>query len=208
MTITLFIIILTGVISYLSFQNDDLMEKLIHRPYVEAQDKQLYRLVTAGFLHADWTHLLINLYVFYSFGGYVESWYKYQFGVLKGGVLFALMYLLSMVLANLVTFQKHRSNAMFASVGASGAIAGVLFAFILFEPWNMLLLFFIVPIPAFLFAILYLIYSHYASRNAYHERIDHDAHLFGALTGMAFTILVKPSLVSEFIQKLLTEAPF
>lgn len=208
MTITLFIVILTGIISYLAFQNGDLMEKFMHRPFVEAEQKQFYRLVTAGFLHGDWTHLLINLYVFYSFGGYVESWYKYEFGLFKGGFLFALMYLLSMVIANLVTYQKHRTNAMFASVGASGAIAGVLFAFILFQPWNMLLLFFIIPIPAFLFAILYLVYSHYASRHSYHERIDHDAHLFGALTGLAFTILVKPSIVPMFIQKLIHNLPF
>ena len=208
MSVTLFIILITGLVSYLAFQNDELMEKLIHRPYVESKNNQIYRWLTAGFLHADWTHLLINLYVLYSFGAYVERWYKYEFGHLKGGVLYGLLYILSMVLANLVTYQKHRLNSGFASVGASGAIAGILFAFILFEPWNMLLLFFIIPIPAFLFAILYVVYSHYASRKSYHERIDHDAHLYGALTGMAFTILLKPVLVHEFLQKIIRDAPF
>lgn len=208
MTITLFIILVTGLISYMAFQNEELMEKLLHRPYVESKNQQMYRWLTAGFLHADWTHLLINLYVLYSFGAYVENWYKYEFGIMKGGILYGLLYILSMVLANLVTFQKHKQNSGFASVGASGAIAGILFAFILFEPWNMLLLFFIIPIPAFLFAILYVLYSHYASRHSYHERIDHDAHLYGALTGMAFTILLKPALVQEFLQKIVRDAPF
>lgn len=206
MSITLLIVIVTCLISYMSFNNQDAFLKLQHRPYYEARNKEYYRLLTSGFVHGSWMHLLINMFVFFQFGTAVENVFVAQFGAAMGRLNFILLYLLTIVFADLPTLWKHKNNAAFASVGASGAVSGILFVYVLFYPWNMLLLFFIIPVPAILAAIGYLIYSSWAARNT-NDRIDHEAHFYGAIFGFLFAIALEPGFFNIFLERL-TNLPF
>ena len=202
MSITLIIIVVTVLVSYLAFSNPVTFEKLKHYPYQIQRDQSYYRILTGGLLHGDWMHLGINMYVFYLFGTYVEQVYAAEFGVGKGRLLYFMLYFISLITATFVTFLRHRQNPTFASVGASGAVSGVVFSFIVFNPWSMLLLFFIIPIPAIIFAVLYVFYSFYASRKGLQPHYDHEGHLYGSLAGFLFTLLLKKDFIIEFIQRI------
>ncbi len=206
MSITLMLIIFIGLISYMAFNDREKFYRLMHIPYVEAREKQYYRWLTSIFVHANMTHLLINLFVFYSFGQVVEQVFVVMFGELFGRLNFLLLFLLSGIFADIPTFLKHRNNPSFSSVGASGAISGVMLASVLFDPWQTWLLFFIIPVWAIVAAILYLVYSSYASRQE-GSFIDHDAHFYGAVFGLLFTLVLKPTLLPYFLNEL-TNPPF
>ncbi len=203
MSISIIIIIITGLISYGCFQNTELFNKFAHKPYLESRDQSYYRWITSGFVHGDYTHLLVNLLVLYFFGDAMEQTFDAFFGPVKGKVNFILIYFISMILADAATYAKHKDNPGFSSVGASGAISGVVFAFILFYPWSWLYLFFVIPIPAIVFAIGYVYFSFYAKRRNIMPYIDHEGHLYGALAGLLMTILLKPSVLLIFWNQLI-----
>ncbi len=207
MSITLVIIIVTALISYQALNNPSMQAQLYHSPHREAHHGEYYRFITSGFVHGSLPHLLINMFVFYQFGQIVEAYFVNIFGEMLGRLNFVLLYVLTIAFGDFPTFIKHKDNPNFASVGASGAVSGVLFAFILFDPWAMLGLFFVIPCPAIIAAVLYLVYSSWASRNQA-GRIDHDAHFYGAIFGMLFTIVLKPSIFSVFLQRLTDGFPF
>lgn len=140
-SITLLIILFTGLISYQGFTKYSLIDRLKHFPYRENQLKEWYRLLTSGFIHGDWTHLLINMFVLYSFGNYIESYLGRIFGNAIGHLIYFLMYLLNIIIANIPTAFIHKHNPGFSSIGASGAVSGMVFIFILLNPWAMLYLF-------------------------------------------------------------------
>jgi len=198
MSVTLALIILTGLISYQCFNNNQLFNKLLHHPFSEKRNKEYYRWITSGFVHGDWTHLLINLFVFWSFGEAIENIFVAKFGTILGRVNYLVLYFGSMIVADLFTFIKHKDNSGFSSVGASGAISGIVFAFVLFSPMSTLLVMFIIPMPAILFALLYVAYSFYASKKGLHRIFDHDAHLWGAIAGLIITIIMIPESISIF----------
>ncbi len=207
MSLTLIIIIVTSIISYQALNNRSMFNQLMHYPYAEARDKQYYRFLTSGFVHGSIGHLVINMYVLYIFGEAVERQFLQEFGETMGRLNYLLLYLITICLGDISTYFKHRNNPGFSSVGASGAISGIVFAYIIFFPWNMLLLFFIIPMPAILAGLLYLGYSSYASKNS-NDRIDHDAHFYGAVFGFIFTIALKPSLLGEFLDQVNQHLPF
>jgi membrane associated rhomboid family serine protease len=207
-TVTLIIIGITVLISWQAFSNRDLFLKFMHYPYEEHRDKEYYRWVTSVFLHGSWMHLAINMFVLYSFGTFIESVFVELFGVVKGRINFVALYVLSGVFADIPTYLKHKNNQSFSSVGASGATSGIMFAFALLLPWEMIYLFGIVPIPAIIAAVLYLVYSSYASRQEAGSRIDHEAHFWGAVFGFVFTIALKPELFSAFLSKVVNGLPF
>lgn len=207
MSITVIIIAITCLISYQAFNDANLKSKLLHRPYLEHKDKEYYRLLSHGFIHADMTHLLINMYVLYIFGEYVENTFLAMFGAMKGRLFYILMYLSTIVAASLYTHYKHKDHSYYAALGASGATSGILFSFILFNPWSTLLLFFVIPCPAIFAAILYLGYSSWASKNS-KDNIGHDAHFFGAVFGFLFTIALNPSILQNFFTRIMHESPF
>ncbi len=202
MTVTLILTIVIGIISYQAFQNPDTMFKLLHYPYQELRHKEYYRWLTGCFVHGDYVHLFINLFVFYQFGEIVEYRFGNIFGEGMGRIYFLLLFILSGVFANLLTYLKQKDNQQFRSVGASGAVSGILMAFVIFDPWSILLLFFIIPMPAILAAALYLGYSSYAAKKEVGSRIDHEAHFWGAVFGFWFTIAIKPGLFSNFLNML------
>lgn len=201
LTITLYIIILTVLVSVSAFSNDSLMSKLIFNPWSINKRKEWYRFITSGFIHADFIHLLINMLVLYSFGVAVEYQYGYVFGGLSS-FYFIMLYVGGLVISVAPTYKKHRENFAYNALGASGAVSAVLFANILFNPWDKIYFYGILPIPGIVAGVAYLIYSHYADKRG-GDNVNHDAHFWGAVFGLVFTIALKPSLFSYFISRLI-----
>ncbi len=195
---TLILIIFTAVISILAFNNRALKGRLIFWPPAIKRG-QLYRFITHGFIHADGNHLLLNLFTLYFFGTVMEPLYQPYLG----GYGFFAFYLSAIVAAIIPSYLTHRNHPNYASLGASGAVSAVLFAYILLAPWNMLYIFAAVPIPAIVFALLYTAYSIYAQKRA-RDNINHSAHLWGATYGIIVTIVLKPQVVPHFIKQLLS----
>ncbi|MDR2909772.1 MAG: rhomboid family intramembrane serine protease [Bacteroidales bacterium] len=200
--ITWFIIGITTLVSYIAFQNTGLMEKLRFNAAKIIQDKEYYRLVTHAFIHANWSHLTVNMLVLYFFGPVIENYLNYNFGI-KANLFYIFLYFGGILISNIQSLIKHRNNYYYNAVGASGAVSAVLFAFIFFDPLQKILVFFVLPIPGILFAVIYLIYSYQMSKRD-NDNIAHEAHLLGALFGFIFPVLLKPSLFETFIDKLLT----
>ncbi len=209
MSVTLVLVIVTSLISYQAIQNPNMLAQLVHSPYREKHNQEYYRMLTSGFIHSNrtWMHLLINMFVLYQFGEIVEREFVKDFGPTLGRVNYLGLYLLTIVCASLPSYFRHKDNPSYSALGASGGVSGIMFVFALFFPWAMLGLFFIIPCPAIIAAVLYLVYSHWADRNQ-NDNIGHDAHLYGALFGAAFAIALNPSLFNEFITELLAGFPF
>ena len=182
------------------FNNPQMYGNMILHPYSLYRNKsRWYTVFTSGIIHADWMHLIFNMFTFYFFGFALESFFVQASGDL-GHIYFALLYILSLVLSDIPTILQHKNNPSYSSLGASGAISAVLFSFILFYPKAELRIFFAIPMPAYLFAVLYIGYCIWASKNS-NDRINHDAHLFGALSGLVITILLYPWIIRHFIEQ-------
>lgn len=201
MNFNLVIIIITGVMSFLAFNNPKLLTNMLHRPYNEHHNNQKYRLLTSGFIHADIYHLMINMFVLYQFGNYVEAQFIINFGS-WGSVLYALFYIVTIILANLKTHFSNKDNYNYSALGASGATSAVLFAFIYYAPTSMLGLYLVIPIPAILFGILYLWYSSWAGKRG-QDNIGHEAHFYGAVAGFLLAVVLDPSQFTSFVDQLL-----
>lgn len=173
------------------FVSPGLIEKSLFRPYYFVRDRQFDTVYMSGFVHADVGHLLLNMITFYFFAFPLEG--------LIGTVRFLVLYGLGLVLSDAWTFVRHRNDPGYATLGASGAIAAVLFAYVVYNPTSTLYIIPIpLPIPAWLFAVGYVAYSYWQSRNP-RGRVNHDAHLFGAITGLVFVLLTEPSQYARFL---------
>lgn len=191
---------LTIALSIYVFSNPQYFGRFMLHPYGIYRDKsRVYTILTSGLIHKDWMHLLFNMMTFYYFGFSLELMFV-QFSGPAGHLLFALLYIVSLVLSDIPTLIQQKNNPGYYSLGASGAICAVLFSFILFQPKSMLGLFMIIPIPAYLFAFLFLGYCIWASKKA-QDGINHDAHLFGALSGLLITLLLYPWAFRHFVSQ-------
>ncbi|AQG82169.1 rhomboid family intramembrane serine protease [Spirosoma montaniterrae] len=200
MNITLVIILVTVGVSLAAWNNPALMSRWIMNPYQVMNRGQYYRLLTSGFLHADWGHLLFNMLSLYFFGGFIEQVFAYLFGG-NGGLYLIGFYLVGIVVSDIPTLLKHRNNPSYNSLGASGGVSAILFAAILFRPLTPIYLFFIpIGIPGFIFGALYLAYSYYEARRGY-GNVNHDAHFYGAVFGVLFMIVVYPEVVPQFFDQ-------
>ena len=198
---TILIVIITVGISMLAFSNREIMDKLQFTPYRTIHNKEWHRLITHGFVHADYMHLFINMFVLYSFGSAVENIFKgLQYsGIIQSWVLhFSVLYLGGIVIASLTTLKKHKDNFYYHSVGASGAVSAIVFTYIFFEPIQMFLF---PPMPAFLYGIVYLAYTHYMSKKG-GDNINHDAHFIGSVFGFIYPLLINPKLFFVFLERL------
>jgi membrane associated rhomboid family serine protease len=201
MEVTYGIILFTVVASIVCFNNDELFNQLKFNAFDVHHGKQWYRFFSYGFLHANWVHLLINMVVFYSFGTLVEHYFKVFFHE-KYILYYLLLYLGGLLLSIIPAFGKHKNDVLYNAVGASGAVSSVIFASIIILPKAPISFFFIpVEIPAWIFGILYIIYEFYMSRKA-KDNIGHDAHFWGAVYGVIFTIVLKPSLAAGFLHQI------
>jgi membrane associated rhomboid family serine protease len=196
--LTWILIGVTVVVSWMAFERPRLMDRLTLWPPAIARKHEYDRLVTYGFVHADWTHLLFNMMTLYFFGPLSERFYAATMGPLA----YPLFYLSAMVAAILPTYLRHRNDATYRSLGASGAVSAVLFTFVLLNPWATIYVF-VVPCPAIIFGVLYLGYSAWADRQG-HGNINHAAHLWGAVYGMAFAIVAEPRLPAAFLDRLMS----
>ncbi len=202
MFFTYFLIALTAITSFLAFQNHALFEKLKFYPYIIKSNKDWYRFFSYGLLHADWGHLLVNMFVLYSFGSNVEYLFQYYFGN-KAILYFILLYAGGVFVSVIPSFEKNKNNPYYTAVGASGAVSAILFSSILMFPTaKIIFLLLPVPIPAFIFGIIYLVYSWYMAKRA-KDNIGHDVHFWGAIFGFVFTILLKPQLIILFFKQLI-----
>ena len=198
--ITLGIIALTVVLSLFCFSNRESFDRLTLAPYEMQQDKsQLYRLVSHAFIHADAGHLLFNMITLFFFGSEVEK------GILSPAE-FVVFYLMAILFSSLPSYEKNKNNPQYAAVGASGAVSAIMFVMVLFQPWSVIYLKFIIPIYFILFAFGYLGYSYYQSKKG-DSNIGHDAHLYGALFGLAYMLVIHPGSLRTFLDRIV-EAPF
>ena len=201
MEITFGIILFTVVMSIVCFNNEEMFNRLKFNAFDVKHSNQWYRFFSYGFLHSGWIHLLINMVVLYSFGGLVELYYKGLFHE-KYILYYILLYLGGLLLSIIPAFGKYKNDVFYNAVGASGAVSSVIFASIIMIPKAPISFFFIpVEIPAWIFGILYIIYEFYMSRKA-KDNIGHDAHFWGAVYGVIFTIALKPSLAVGFLQQI------
>ncbi len=192
--VTLFMLVLNVAIgAYTLLANPALIDRWAFKPYRVVREHEWARWLTAGFVHVGFTHLLFNMITLFYFGPYVEQ--------AVGSGRFLVIYLGSELVANALTYWKYRDRPDYSAVGASGAISGVLFSFCLFEPFAMLGIMFIIPMPAVLFAVLYVVLSIYASRKEV-GRVAHEAHLGGALGGLALTLLLYPAALGIFLRQI------
>ena len=186
------ILIVTVIASLVGlYGSPRILESCLFRPYWFLRRRQYQTIVTSGIVHADLPHLIFNALTYFFFAFQVER----QIGPAR----FAALYLFGLVVSDLGTWYKHRNEPGYASLGASGAISAVLFASIVYFPSQTLFILpFPVPIPAPLFAIGYVAYSWYSARHA-RGRINHDAHLGGALAGLAFVLLTDPAAYQRLV---------
>lgn len=186
-----FIFAITILTSIMAFSNDNLYANMILHPYSVSRKHRIYTLITSGLIHNDWMHLFFNMLSFYFFAFRLESMLgHWQFGTL---------YFVSLILSDLPTVYKHRNDDWYHSLGASGAVSAVIFSFILFDPLSKMMIMPIpIGIPAVVFGALYLVYCNYASKHS-RDNINHDAHMFGALSGLLITIVLQPHVVHEFL---------
>ena len=189
---TIVFIIITSIVSVLAFNNEYLFSKLQFNPYRVYHRKEYYRLISHGFVHADWMHLIINMIVLYSFGTAVEMFFgqKEAEGLMHfSNIWYIMLYLTGIVISSLLTLAKQKDNPYYNAVGASGAVSAVTFCAIFFAPYSQLLVYGIIPIPGIVFGILFLVFSQYMSRRG-SDNINHDAHFVGAIFGLLFPLII------------------
>ncbi|HET6528790.1 MAG TPA: rhomboid family intramembrane serine protease [Balneolaceae bacterium] len=191
--VTFYILAASSLISLVAlYVYPPLLEVGYLKPYRMIRENTWYELITSGFLHASLGHLFVNMFTLYFFGSVMEQ--------VMGSVSFLGLYVSGLIIAGIPSVVKHRNNPQYATLGASGAVGAVLFAFIFLFPFEDIILFLIpIPIPAFLFGILYLIYSMYASKQE-RGNINHEAHIAGALWGIIYMVLFVPNAIDRFIK--------
>jgi membrane associated rhomboid family serine protease len=202
-SITISIIVITCLVSIAGFSNRKIIDNLIFWPPAITNRHQYYRFITCGLIHADYMHLAFNMLTLYFFGHAIETLYRSDFNFPYLGLpqyAFIILYVGALIVSVLPTYFKNRNNYDYRSLGASGAVCAVLFSFILLQPWTTILVFFI-PVPAIIYAVLFLGYSVYMSKKG-GGHINHDAHFWGALFGILFTIAVRPGVVNFFLGQL------
>lgn len=192
MKMTYIFIVATAIFSYLGFNNRELFDKYKFNAYMVYHRKEWYRLLSHGFLHADWTHLFVNMLVLFFFGRHVENYLDLleSHGIIKFSKLFfVILYITAIAFSSSLSLVKHKDNHWYNSIGASGAVSAVLFMSIFFGPWNFIYVFLALPIPGFIYGVLYLIYSQYMSRRG-GDNIGHDAHFIGAVYGFFYPLII------------------
>jgi membrane associated rhomboid family serine protease len=199
---TIIIILITSLISIGSFNNVALKEKLIFSPYQYSKNKKWWIVLSHGFIHADFLHLFFNMYVLYIFGPALEYFFINSSEI--GGFYYVGFYLLGIIFSTLPSIIKNHNNPNYRSLGASGAVSSIVFAYIIIYPLRELGLI-LIPglfLPGFIFGVLYLIAEHYLSKKQY-SNIAHDAHISGSLFGVFFIIIYDYNNLLIFFQKII-----
>ena len=201
--VTIGIIALNLLISFIGFNNTNFTNKLIMWPYGVKRNKEYYRFLSSGFLHADMMHLLFNMFTFFFFGANIENAFTVLFPF--GKIWYIVLYLSALVVSDIPSYLKNQDNSSSRSLGASGAVSAVVFAAIVFSPWAQIRIYGFIKMSAVVFAILYVVYCIYASKKA-NDNVNHDAHLWGSVYGLIFTIalvaILRPDIFPGIIEEL------
>lgn len=198
-TLTNIIVGITCIISFLSLQHPRYQARMLFHPLSIKREQQWYRFVSSGLIHADGWHLLINMFVLWSFGNAVEQLYYPAFLGSNSGLKFLILYIGGIIVASIPSYLRHQDNPNYSALGASGGVSAVVFAVILFAPWQNLYLYGVIAIPQILAGVAYLAYSWHQNQHS-NDNIGHMAHFTGALWGFFFTGLLNTELFSRFIQ--------
>ncbi|MAZ93346.1 MAG: rhomboid family intramembrane serine protease [Lentimicrobiaceae bacterium] len=201
MILTYLIIFITAIVSIGAFNNPELFNRLKFNAYQIKHSNEKWRFLSYGLVHSGWIHLLINMYVFYSFGGVVEQYFSISFGTI-GMLYYVLLYVGGILFSTLFDFGKHKDDIYYNAVGASGAVSAVVFSSILVYPAGSIFLFPIpFPLPSWVFGIAYLIYSAYMGKKGV-DNIGHFAHFWGAIFGLVLTIILVPGVIPNFFSSI------
>jgi len=195
--ITISIIFLTTVISLAGFRYGKVVDELIFWPPAINKQHQYYRFITCGLIHADYMHLIFNMVTLYFFGTIMESMYQRELGL--PNYYYLALYIGALIVSNIPTYLKHRNGDEYRNLGASGAVSAVIFAFILMRPWDRIIVL-VFPVPAIVYGAIFLVYSVYMSKRG-GDHVNHDAHFYGALFGILFTIAARPIVLDIFINE-------
>lgn len=204
LSITLIIVIVTSLVSIGGFSNQKIIDDLIFYPPAVTRHNQWYRFFSCGLIHADWGHLFFNMLSLYLFGRFVENAFGSLFGD-TGKWMFLALYVTALLVSLLPSFTKNRNNYYYRSLGASGAVSAVIFAGLMLVPTLGIYLFFIpIPIPGFIFAPLYLLISIILERKG-GDNINHSAHIWGSIYGLAFVILASRAVDYPVLQNMIDD---
>ena len=198
--VTIVILISTVLTSLAAFQSPAFMSQCLMSPWMIRTRKEYYRFFLSGLVHVDFIHLAVNMFVFWQFGRIVELYFHLLFQK-WAALAFIALYILGIIVADIPSYFKHRNNPGFAAIGASGAVSAILFSFCLMNPLAKISLYGVFPMPAVVWGLAYLLYSAWMSRRG-GDRVNHDAHLYGALFGVVFTAALHPDFVLHFIDNL------
>lgn len=197
--VTIALIAITCVVSWMAFDKRSLADRLVLWPPALERRHEYWRLLSYGFVHADIGHLAFNMITLFFFGREIE---RVMTGVTGSWLTYPLFYLAALAVSILPSYLKHRHDANYVSLGASGAVTAVLFAFILLAPWTLIFVFFI-PVPAIVYAVFYVGYSLWMDRRG-GDRINHSAHLSGAAFGVLFMVMMAPEVTGIFWRQLMS----
>lgn len=207
LSITLIIVIITVLVSLGGFSNPKIIDDLIFYPPAVTRQNQWYRFLTCGLIHADVGHLFFNMLSLYLFGRFVEGGFTELFGA-HGKWLYLIMYVTALLVSLVPTFLKNKSNYQYRSLGASGAVSAVIFAGLMLSPLSEVYLFLIpIGIPGFIFAPLYLLISAMLEKRG-RDNINHSAHIWGALYGLAFVIIVSYAVGYPVIENTIAQISY
>ena len=194
MSLTLLFVAITVGLSLYAWNNESVFHRWMMNPYSVSHYKEYWRFITSGFIHADWGHLIFNMFALYTFGEILE--------MTIGPAFFLPLYLLGIVISDIPTYLNNRNNVNYNSLGASGGVSAVVFAGIIFYPLAKIYIFFIpIGIPGFIFGALYLFYSYYETRRG-GSYVNHSAHLWGALFGIMYVIALFPQALPSFVEQI------
>lgn len=187
----------------MAFNSQEVLSKTIMWPYGVKRYNQYYRFITSGFIHADFMHLFFNMFTLFFFGQNVEI--IFTKAGLGGAIAYLALYFLGLIVSDIPTYLKQKDNYHYHCLGASGAVSAVVFAAIIFNPWGKIYLYGAIGISAFIYAVLYIVYCITMSRRG-GDNINHDAHLWGSLFGLVFTIILiaalQPGLFDYILEQL------
>jgi len=200
--VTMILIAANVIFSLIGFSNAAFQNKTILTPYLVKRENQYYRMITSGFLHADFMHLFFNMFTLFFFGSAIEYYFS-RYG-LGGTAAYLLLYFLSLIASDIPSYLKHRDDPNYHSLGASGAVSAVVFASIVFGPWNEIRLYGVISISFMIYAVLFILYCINMGKRA-NDNINHDAHLYGSLFGLVFTLALIVALNPGLLELVIKE---